>query len=230
MDNAQPEPSMDEILESIRKIISEDEQALADAQEETVAQAAPVAAAAGSAPAASAAVVKTPTPLSAQPSAKKAGTSRATPASAVPQAKASSPTVQKTAAAVAKAPAKTGATQKAAAPRKPSAPNKLDKPASAKVHSSSPATNAPEKNDMTALKSSATDQIMDDAASAATASAFQSLSEAVRVSRADNGPTLEDLVVQMLQPMVKDWLDANLPTIVEDKVEQEIQRVARARG
>ena len=30
-------------------------------------------------------------------------------------------------------------------------------------------------------------------------------------------------------PMIKEWLDSNLPAIVEDKVEEEVQRVARRR-
>jgi len=33
----------------------------------------------------------------------------------------------------------------------------------------------------------------------------------------------------MLRPMIKDWLDANLAEIVEQKVEEEVQRVARRR-
>ncbi|MCA8888147.1 MAG: DUF2497 domain-containing protein, partial [Parvularculaceae bacterium] len=33
----------------------------------------------------------------------------------------------------------------------------------------------------------------------------------------------------MLRPMIKEWLDANLPAIVEEKVEEEVQRVARRR-
>ncbi|MEM9168506.1 MAG: DUF2497 domain-containing protein [Pseudomonadota bacterium] len=52
------------------------------------------------------------------------------------------------------------------------------------------------------------------------------LSENVRTSAAD-ARTLEEIVVDMLNPMVKEWLDANLPGIVEEKVEDEIRRVAR---
>ncbi len=42
-----------------------------------------------------------------------------------------------------------------------------------------------------------------------------------------SGNTVEALVVEMLKPMLKDWLDANLPRIVEDKVEIEVARIAR---
>jgi uncharacterized protein len=42
-----------------------------------------------------------------------------------------------------------------------------------------------------------------------------------------SGNSVEALVVAMLRPMLKDWLDANLPRIVEDKVETEVARIAR---
>jgi uncharacterized protein len=42
-----------------------------------------------------------------------------------------------------------------------------------------------------------------------------------------SGNTVEALVVEMLRPMLKEWLDANLPRIVEDKVETEVARIAR---
>ena len=39
--------------------------------------------------------------------------------------------------------------------------------------------------------------------------------------------TIEGLVREMLKPMIKEWLDANLAGIVEEKVEAEVQRIAR---
>lgn len=44
-----------------------------------------------------------------------------------------------------------------------------------------------------------------------------------------NARTLEDLVGEMLRPMLKVWLDDNLPTMVERLVRAEIERVARGR-
>jgi len=41
--------------------------------------------------------------------------------------------------------------------------------------------------------------------------------------------TLEDLVQEMLRPMLKAWLDDNLPSLVERIVRDEIERVARGR-
>ncbi len=46
---------------------------------------------------------------------------------------------------------------------------------------------------------------------------------------AHNARTLEDVVTEMLQPMLKQWLDSNLPSIVERKVKEEIERVSRGR-
>jgi cell pole-organizing protein PopZ len=38
--------------------------------------------------------------------------------------------------------------------------------------------------------------------------------------------TLEGVVRDMLKPMLKDWLDANLPEIVERMVAQEVARIS----
>ena len=42
-----------------------------------------------------------------------------------------------------------------------------------------------------------------------------------------NGGLIEDGVREMLRPMLKTWLDDNLPGIVERLVRQEIERMAR---
>jgi cell pole-organizing protein PopZ len=44
-----------------------------------------------------------------------------------------------------------------------------------------------------------------------------------------NTRTLEDVVEEMLRPMLKGWLDDNLPTLVERLVKDEIERVSRGR-
>lgn len=43
----------------------------------------------------------------------------------------------------------------------------------------------------------------------------------------DAGRTLEDLVRELLRPMLKDWFDAHLPQLVERLVREEIQRMSR---
>ncbi len=60
----------------------------------------------------------------------------------------------------------------------------------------------------------------------AVARAFNSLSRTVL---SDNARTLEDLVTEMLRPLLKAWLDDNLPPLVERLVRIEIERVARGR-
>jgi cell pole-organizing protein PopZ len=42
-----------------------------------------------------------------------------------------------------------------------------------------------------------------------------------------NGRTLEDLVKEMLRPMLQDWIDKNLPQLVERIVDREVQRLTR---
>ena len=63
--------------------------------------------------------------------------------------------------------------------------------------------------------------------SAAVDAAFSALAHTVLVQ---NARTLEDLVKEMLRPMLKAWLDDNLPTMVERLVRAEIERVSRGRG
>ena len=53
---------------------------------------------------------------------------------------------------------------------------------------------------------------------------------AQRHATLQNARTLEDLVKEMLQPLLKTWLDDNLPGLVERLVRAEIERVSRGRG
>ncbi|MFZ0064930.1 MAG: DUF2497 domain-containing protein [Pseudolabrys sp.] len=61
---------------------------------------------------------------------------------------------------------------------------------------------------------------------AAVDSAFNTLAHTVI---GQNARTLEDLVREMLRPMLKSWLDDNLPSMVERIVRAEIERVSRGR-
>jgi cell pole-organizing protein PopZ len=69
--------------------------------------------------------------------------------------------------------------------------------------------------------------LMSSSTSAAVDSAFNTLAQTVLVQ---NARTLEDLVREMLRPMLKSWLDDNLPSLVERIVKAEIERVSRGRG
>ncbi len=69
-------------------------------------------------------------------------------------------------------------------------------------------------------------QLISSETSAAVDSAFNALAQTVLVQ---NARTLEDLVHEMLRPMLKSWLDDNLPGMVERLVRTEIERVSRGR-
>ncbi len=68
--------------------------------------------------------------------------------------------------------------------------------------------------------------LVGDPAADAAASHFSQLSRSVAVP--SNGRTLEDIVVAVLRPMLKDWLDRYLPQIVESKVQAEVERISRS--
>lgn len=59
---------------------------------------------------------------------------------------------------------------------------------------------------------------------AAVSAAFGSLATTIL---SENSRTIEDLVREMLRPMLKAWLDDNLPGLVERMVRAEIERVSR---
>lgn len=69
-------------------------------------------------------------------------------------------------------------------------------------------------------------QLLSSSTKAAVDSAFNALAQTVLVQ---NARTLEDLVREMLRPMLKAWLDENLPHMVERLVRAEIERVSRGR-
>ncbi len=70
----------------------------------------------------------------------------------------------------------------------------------------------------------ANETLLSNEADSSVANAFSMLSSTVL---SNNPRTLEDLVKEMLRPMLKTWLDENLPPMVERLVQAEIQRIAR---
>jgi uncharacterized protein len=71
---------------------------------------------------------------------------------------------------------------------------------------------------------------------AQSAGAFASLTEELENRRitlpshvevGDGKQTLEQLVTQIMRPLLKEWLETNLPTTVERLVQKEIERIAR---
>ena len=74
------------------------------------------------------------------------------------------------------------------------------------------------------------DGLVGDAAASAAATSMGSLlrtlaSERQQVAVYRGGPTLEDLVREEMRPILKQWLDSNLPPLVERLVRAEIERV-----
>jgi cell pole-organizing protein PopZ len=57
------------------------------------------------------------------------------------------------------------------------------------------------------------------------ASAFGQLSRTIAMPA--EGRTLEDVVRELLRPLLKDWLDTHLPGIVETAVQAEVERISR---
>jgi len=70
-------------------------------------------------------------------------------------------------------------------------------------------------------------RLVSPATSAAVDQSFNSLAQTVLLQ---NARTIEDLVKEMLRPMLKSWLDENLPGLVERLVRAEIERVTRGRS
>ncbi|HEY5289326.1 MAG TPA: DUF2497 domain-containing protein [Caulobacteraceae bacterium] len=67
-----------------------------------------------------------------------------------------------------------------------------------------------------------------------TASAFAKLSVAVKESSGEPsmtmpapGRSLEDVVRELLRPILKEWLETHLPEIVREHVEEEVARISR---
>jgi cell pole-organizing protein PopZ len=76
------------------------------------------------------------------------------------------------------------------------------------------------------------DGLMSAAAAGATAAAFAALARSSQQSgngglALGSGRTLEDLVQEMIRPMIKEWLDKNLPPMAERLVRKELERLSR---
>jgi uncharacterized protein len=86
---------------------------------------------------------------------------------------------------------------------------------------------APEETQppLTTLTLDSSQEIVSDAAAAASRNALSSLSRMTVKPEVNGSDTLEGMVREMLRPMLKDWLDANLPQLVEGLVSKEIARI-----
>jgi cell pole-organizing protein PopZ len=261
------EPSMEEILASIRRIIADDEAKPPATEKPASPAAAPVAAAPAKPekPAASAPAAKPPVMNDIPPS--------AIPAAQAAAAKAAPPPVRPAPPPVAPAPAPAASnsqddidallngldeatspaeirpplpdgdvfelTDEMAVPAEPPPPrrsfHKIDpeddlefaeSAASKAVHRQPVFEPPPFESSPQPQPQPQQHQILSRSTVSAVESAFNTLANTVL---SNNARTLEDLVKEMLRPMLKSWLDDNLPGLVERIVKAEIERVSRGR-
>lgn len=214
-DQTAQEPTMEEILASIRRIISEDE-----APAET-ATAAPEAPAAETEP---------------QPAAEVEAVSPAlmdqTPSVQEPVSS-DEDVLDLTDRYEAPAAETIGDLDVAPAPEPESTPEPFPEAPMVTESASSPQAEAytPEPS----YPASSGDTLVGTAAASTAASAFAGLAASLRQPEPTEmssaaGPTIDELARQLLRPMLKDWLDANLPAIVEAQVRKEVERIARNAG
>ena len=233
MTNAQPEPSMEEILASIRRIISEDEEekpgvdhgALSALEEATATD---HTSSDNSVDASDGGQDTQPVPAPSRVDPKVLG------AAVAPKSDAPKTDENALTAMLDRAESKRDAGDPAQEPSVE--PVKVETEIQSEQSSSSIVDDAAKDEiktkDVKMVKQQAVareetdDAIVDSTTASAASAAFGSLTRSVRVAD-DQGQTLEALVTEMLRPMVKDWLDANLSSIVEEKVEYEVQRLAR---
>lgn len=71
-----------------------------------------------------------------------------------------------------------------------------------------------------------TDAIISEPVLSQAAGSFNRLAGSLRLADTQ-GQTVEGVVRELLQPMLREWLDQNLPAIVEAKVEAELDRISR---
>jgi cell pole-organizing protein PopZ len=234
------EPSMEEILASIRRIIADDEAKPADKP----AAAAPAAPA--PAPAKPAMRDIPPSAIPAAPDARAAPAPPPKPAPPPPPAPAASNNQDDIDAMLASLEEDTAAedvrpqpdgdvfelTDEMALPDPPPAPAPPPAAAFSKIE---PQDDLEFTEARTAQRQPAPDplrlempmpQILSRTTVNAVESAFNTLAHTVL---SNNARTLEDLVKEMLRPMLKSWLDDNLPGLVERIVKAEIERVSRGR-
>lgn len=92
----------------------------------------------------------------------------------------------------------------------------------------------PVKQDDPVTAATPSDSIFSETAAEATSAAFSKLMGNIPVEReenktlyADGKITLEDIAKDLLRPMLREWINANVPAMVERLVEKELEKLAR---
>jgi len=215
------EPSMEEILASIRRIIADDDSAKPGAQPAATAPEPPVQAVPVPAPSPMAALRVAAAPVRSEPSTFEPPQ----PPEPEPEAEPEPPAVNGSGGEQADILDLTES-MAAAAPSSEAA-SAGEVPSFRTIDGSSDVgfAETPEQPATRVLRDPPP-QLLSRETSAAVDSAFNTLAQTVLVQ---NARTLEDLVREMLRPMLKSWLDENLPGMVERLVRAEIERVSRGR-
>ena len=113
----------------------------------------------------------------------------------------------------------------------------VDEPAAAPPVSAAPTpppappAPSPSPQESKAMAAPSADSLISPVAASASTNAFARLAKAATPEEprpaAVAGITVDQLVIDLLTPMLRDWLDQNLPAIVERVVEQEVKKLAR---
>ncbi|MGD9844534.1 MAG: PopZ family protein [Variibacter sp.] len=226
---------MEEILASIRRIIADDESAKPAGAPEATAGVIPMkpsSAKPASAPPAEPAAISQ-NDIDAMLAGFESGTEADAPdAGPEPHAEAAMPGPQSDTAVAAETADVLELTEAMEADEEPEPEFRTIDPVSDVVFADSqsepPATSAqPTQATGPAFSEFEAESLLSEETTAAAATAFGALAHTVLTK---NARTLEDLVGEMLRPMLKNWLDNNLPTIVERLVRAEIERVSRGRS
>ena len=182
------EPTMEEILASIRRIISEDETPAGEGEE-----------AAAEAP-------------------------EAVAAEAEPEPEPPSEPEPEAAVAAAPEPVAAAAPEAAPAPEPVVEEEALELTDKVETHGDLDVFSAPAEE---AAAPAPVEALVSERVATAAASSFGALSAAIIMPKGDR--TLEDVVRELLRPLLQQWLDENLSTIVQQAVESEVERIARGR-
>ncbi len=82
------------------------------------------------------------------------------------------------------------------------------------------------------------DVLISEPVASAAGSALSALASTLEIERLSSAPmngtpigngtrTLEDMAIELMRPLLKQWLDQNLPAVVDRLVQKEIERIAR---
>lgn len=94
-------------------------------------------------------------------------------------------------------------------------------------------TTSQEDEPAVSTKKAETETLLSTGTASTTTGAFAKLSKAFRPTPVEEsvadgaGRTVEQFIEDMARPMLKEWLDENMPAIVERLVQKEIQKIAR---